>query len=219
MLSYAAHVHARTRTHTQVLVLDEADRLLEMGFKAQLDAIMARLPKQRRTGGARAGAVRVGARAGRRPAFVWSWHVPHGWGTPQGCSCARHGTAPTTKRCPPITTECSRALVAAHPPHTRARAHACAAAGLFSATQTEAVQALARAGLRNPVRVNVAVAAVAPQPGGWVGAIGERAACVHVSVRLCVVVWGQGAAQAQAHAHARDGCRREGQQIQGRRNG
>ena len=34
----------------EVLVLDEADRLLDMGFKAQLDAIMARLPKQRRTG-------------------------------------------------------------------------------------------------------------------------------------------------------------------------
>lgn len=34
----------------QVLVLDEADRLLDMGFKQQLDAIMARLPKQRRTG-------------------------------------------------------------------------------------------------------------------------------------------------------------------------
>lgn len=34
----------------EVLVLDEADRLLEMGFKAELDAIMARLPKQRRTG-------------------------------------------------------------------------------------------------------------------------------------------------------------------------
>lgn len=65
----------------EVLVLDEADRLLEMGFQAQLDAIMARLPKQRRT-------------------------------------------------------------------------------GLFSATQTEAVQALARAGLRNAVRVNVTVAAV-----------------------------------------------------------
>ena len=62
----------------KVLVLDEADRLLEMGFKQQLDTIMARLPKQRRT-------------------------------------------------------------------------------GLFSATQTEAVEALARAGLRNPVRVNVAV--------------------------------------------------------------
>ncbi len=30
--------------------MDEADRLLDMGFKAQLDQIMARLPKQRRTG-------------------------------------------------------------------------------------------------------------------------------------------------------------------------
>lgn len=36
--------------HLEVLVLDEADRLLEMGFKAELDAIMMRLPKQRRTG-------------------------------------------------------------------------------------------------------------------------------------------------------------------------
>lgn len=34
----------------EVLVLDEADRLLDMGFKQQLDAIMSRLPKQRRTG-------------------------------------------------------------------------------------------------------------------------------------------------------------------------
>ena len=34
----------------EVLVLDEADRLLDMGFKAQLDHIMSRLPKQRRTG-------------------------------------------------------------------------------------------------------------------------------------------------------------------------
>jgi DEAD/DEAH box helicase len=33
-----------------VLVLDEADRLLEMGFAKQLDAIMVRLPRQRRTG-------------------------------------------------------------------------------------------------------------------------------------------------------------------------
>ena len=61
-------------------MLDEADRLLDMGFKAQLDAVMGRLPRQRRT-------------------------------------------------------------------------------GLFSATQTEAVEALMRAGLRNPVRVNVAVTA------------------------------------------------------------
>jgi hypothetical protein len=36
--------------HFEVLILDEADRLLEMGFQRQLDAIMARLPRQRRTG-------------------------------------------------------------------------------------------------------------------------------------------------------------------------
>jgi ATP-dependent RNA helicase DDX55/SPB4 len=34
----------------EVLVLDEADRLLEMGFQAQMDAIMSKLPRQRRTG-------------------------------------------------------------------------------------------------------------------------------------------------------------------------
>ncbi|CAN0888427.1 DEAD-box ATP-dependent RNA helicase 18 [Linum grandiflorum] len=59
-----------------VLILDEADRLLDMGFQKQLNAIISRLPKLRRT-------------------------------------------------------------------------------GLFSATQTEAVEELAKAGLRNPVRVEV----------------------------------------------------------------
>ena len=34
----------------EVLVLDEADRLLDLGFRGHIDAIMARLPKQRRTG-------------------------------------------------------------------------------------------------------------------------------------------------------------------------
>ncbi|KAG8341270.1 DEAD DEAH box helicase Helicase conserved C terminal domain [Trypanosoma vivax] len=34
----------------ELLILDEADRLLEFGFKAKLDAILKRLPKQRRTG-------------------------------------------------------------------------------------------------------------------------------------------------------------------------
>ena len=63
----------------EVLVLDEADRLLELGFEGSVDNIMRRLPKQRRT-------------------------------------------------------------------------------GLFSATQTTAVKQLSRAGLRNPVIVDVTVA-------------------------------------------------------------
>ncbi|CAH2073934.1 unnamed protein product [Thlaspi arvense] len=60
----------------EILILDEADRLLEMGFQKQVNSIISRLPKQRRT-------------------------------------------------------------------------------GLFSATQTEGVEELAKAGLRNPVRLGV----------------------------------------------------------------
>ncbi len=39
----------------EVLTLDEADRLLDMGFRKQLDSIMMRLPRQRRTGVLRRG--------------------------------------------------------------------------------------------------------------------------------------------------------------------
>lgn len=67
----------------ELLVLDEADRLLDMGFEATLNAILGRLPKQRRT-------------------------------------------------------------------------------GLFSATQTSEVLNLVRAGLRNPVKVEVKVRALPP---------------------------------------------------------
>ena len=71
----------------ELLVLDEADRLLSMGFSAQVGTILARLPKQRRT-------------------------------------------------------------------------------GLFSATQTQEVEELARAGLRNPVRVTVRDTATRAGGGG-----------------------------------------------------
>jgi ATP-dependent RNA helicase DDX55/SPB4 len=43
------HVHC-TQSSFEVLVLDEADRLLDLGFKQDLQGILSRLPKQRRTG-------------------------------------------------------------------------------------------------------------------------------------------------------------------------
>jgi superfamily II DNA/RNA helicase len=70
----------------ELLVLDEADRLLDMGFEITLNSILVRLPRQRRT-------------------------------------------------------------------------------GLFSATQTKEVQALVRAGLRNPVAVAVSEKKTVDQSG------------------------------------------------------
>lgn len=45
----SSHVHC-PQSSFEVLVLDEADRLLDMGFSDDLRRILARLPKQRRTG-------------------------------------------------------------------------------------------------------------------------------------------------------------------------
>lgn len=100
----------------EVLVLDEADRLLDMGFKAQLDAIMRRLPRQRRTGKMAGGDSKL---------------------LPPSCVMQR-----TCILClDPVR---SRQLLQINPLSRRYLS------GLFSATQTEAVEALARAGLRNP---------------------------------------------------------------------
>lgn len=67
-------------------------------------------------------------------------------------------------------------------------------AGLFSATQTEAVEALARAGLRNPVRVNVAVTLAQPPPakkqktGAKGSSTGEGLALAALPFqRICIV--------------------------------
>lgn len=58
----------------EVLVLDEADTLLDMGFKATIDQILVRLPKQRRTGlfsATQTQEVKALARAGlRNPATI-----------------------------------------------------------------------------------------------------------------------------------------------------
>ncbi|KAL8867361.1 MAG: hypothetical protein Q9174_005714 [Haloplaca sp. 1 TL-2023] len=43
------HVHC-PQSSFEILVLDEADRLLDLGFKEDLQKILGRLPKQRRTG-------------------------------------------------------------------------------------------------------------------------------------------------------------------------
>jgi ATP-dependent RNA helicase DDX55/SPB4 len=43
------HVHC-PQSSFEVLVLDEADRLLDLGFKEDLQKILSKLPKQRRTG-------------------------------------------------------------------------------------------------------------------------------------------------------------------------
>ena len=97
------HLRSFDTRHLEALVLDEADRLLDMGFHASLTNIFSRVPKQRRT-------------------------------------------------------------------------------GLFSATQTREVSALARAGLRNPVLVDVKVepheTKVSVGPFGVLGQYTRRTATI-----------------------------------------
>ena len=59
-------------------------------------------------------------------------------------------------------------------------------AGLFSATQTEAVQELARAGLRNAIRVNVAVRALQGE-ASTSGAMSQQRTPLglHISYQIC----------------------------------
>jgi ATP-dependent RNA helicase DDX55/SPB4 len=45
----SSHVHC-PQSSFEVLILDEADRLLDLGFKDELQKIIGLLPKQRRTG-------------------------------------------------------------------------------------------------------------------------------------------------------------------------
>lgn len=50
LLISSKYTHLFNFSHFELLILDEADKLLEYGFKAKLDAMLKRLPKQRRTG-------------------------------------------------------------------------------------------------------------------------------------------------------------------------
>lgn len=50
LLVSSKHASLFNLSSFELLILDEADKLLEFGFKAKLDALLRRLPKQRRTG-------------------------------------------------------------------------------------------------------------------------------------------------------------------------
>lgn len=50
LLILSKHAPVFGTRYVELVVLDEADKLLEYGFKAKLDALLRRMPKQRRTG-------------------------------------------------------------------------------------------------------------------------------------------------------------------------
>ncbi len=94
-----------------------------------------------------------------RQTGCWTWGSRRSWTRSWAACPGSVAPVPALSRAPVARTESAR-----HRASRGARRGPVAApggvslgAGLFSATQTEAVEALARAGLRNPVRVNVAV--------------------------------------------------------------
>lgn len=136
---------------------------------------MAALPRQRRTGGrlARCAAQNKSVLSVRLPCI--STVMPH-------AGTATSLVMPCAGRCCLAHSMPSEAAGRAHyPPESPLWHAACRPlltpgtlpAGLFSATQTEAVEQLARAGLRNPIRVNVVtnVAVPAPAPSARAGTV------------------------------------------------
>eukprot|EP00803_Ostreobium_quekettii_P000918 evm.model.scf_621EXC.6 EVM.evm.TU.scf_621EXC.6 scf_621EXC:66270-74354(-) len=109
----------------EVLVLDEADRLLDMGFEQSVLAVISKLPKQRRT-------------------------------------------------------------------------------GLFSATQTDAVEALVKAGLRNPLRVKVAVAS--EKAKGMPASVNKTPSSLSVKYSVCEIDEKLGQLLCFLGAHSNEKC-------------
>lgn len=166
----------RSRGAIQVLVLDEADRLLDGKHgKDQMEALIRRLPTQRRTGASippqkidlchsrsHSGLARLPQvfpammahfhRALHAAVLLWFFSEPA-----LSCSAAFLSAVVGCG-------ECSLRIV--WQSHSDCKGLVCVlASGLFSATQTEDVKDLAKAKMRNPYRVNVAVEPVASTSG------------------------------------------------------
>ena len=98
----------------EVLILDEADVLLDMGFMDQVSTILRKLPKQRRTGlfsATQTRQVKALIRAGLRNPTIISIEVEANTdgkeleGEGDGGRAQRHGTATGVKQCVPAALE------------------------------------------------------------------------------------------------------------------